>query len=121
LQEALGGDLALNCAAMKGQFRRGVLVVERGFVAENRRRILFGGGTVNFGSETIDLSLRQRSREAASVSSAGSARLLRIRGGFSFPRVSQEETRVASSSGESPTCAAMTGKLDLSARARGQK
>jgi hypothetical protein len=78
----------MTCAVLQGPLSRGRLVLSRGLAAETGTVNFIGSGTVELGSERLDLAIRTSAQQGLGVSVADIASsLIRIRGTLGQPSI----------------------------------
>ena len=87
----------LKCAVLRLPITNGVAHVDQSIAAETNKLAATASGTVDFGHEMIDLSVRPQFREGIAIEIPQVADLVRLRGPFREPQVTIDSTRAAAS------------------------
>lgn len=76
----------LQCAVVAFRIKDGVAASDKGIALETPQMTVVGGGTVNLGTEKLDLGLQPHPREGIGISAGQFAELVRLGGTLSNPR-----------------------------------
>lgn len=89
-------DLKLRCAVVRGDVTNGEVIYPKGIAFDAKDFYLVADGKMNFNNETINLSLQPFSGKIKDTSiSALLGSLLKIKGTFSNPKISINQTQTA--------------------------
>lgn len=103
---------SFQCGVARFDIKKGEAVTKKGIAVQNPRMNVIGSGTVDLGTEDIDLAIKTEPREGAglSVSSVGLA--IRVGGTLANPTTSVDPLGAAKA-GASAAAAVATGGLSL--------
>jgi uncharacterized protein involved in outer membrane biogenesis len=85
----------LHCAVVRMPLKNGVASIDRSIAAETSKLGATASGTVDFRSETLDLSIKPQIRQGVSIAVPQVAELVRFRGPFTSPSVGIDATATA--------------------------
>ena len=77
----------LQCAVIRMPLKNGVAQIDRSIAFETKKLAASASGTLDFHSETLDLSIRPQIREGIPINVSQIAQLVRLRGPFTSPSV----------------------------------
>lgn len=85
----------LQCAVIRLPLKNGVASIDRSIAVETNKLGATASGTLDFRSETIDLSIKPQIRQGVTISVPQVAELVRFRGPFTSPSVGIDATATA--------------------------
>lgn len=103
----------IECVVINVPVRKGVVMVDRTVAIETSHVGIAMAGTVNLGSETIDLSIRPQAKQGIGV--GGLANLVKVQGTLASPAVGVDVAGAASTAAQIGI-GVMTGGLSLLAK-----
>ena len=75
----------MQCGVIRFDVKRGIARTDRGIAAETKRMNVIGSGTINFGTEAIDLALKGQPREGVGLSASALGNVVRVGGTLADP------------------------------------
>lgn len=102
----------MQCGVLRFDVKRGIAETDRGIAAETRRMNVIGSGSINFGTETIDLALRAEPRDGVGLSASALGNVVRVGGTLAEPGVRMDATG-ALKTGASVGAAVATSGISL--------
>jgi uncharacterized protein involved in outer membrane biogenesis len=85
----------LQCAVIRLPLRDGIASVDRSIAIETNKLAASASGTLDFRTETLDLSVKPQLRQGISINVAEIAQLVRFRGPFTSPHVTIDAVATA--------------------------
>jgi uncharacterized protein involved in outer membrane biogenesis len=85
----------LQCAVVRLPLRNGVATIDRSIAVETNRVAASASGTLDFRTETIDLSIKPQIRQGVSIDLTQVAQLVRFQGPFIAPTVGVDAAATA--------------------------
>ena len=85
----------LHCAVVRLPLKNGVATIDRSIAGETNKLGATASGTVDFRSETLDLSIKPQIRQGIPIAVPQVAELVRFRGPFTSPSVGIDATATA--------------------------
>ncbi len=81
---------SMQCGVILFDVRKGIAKTDRGIAAETKRMNVIGSGTIDLGSEKIDIALRAQPRDGVGLSASALGNMVRIGGTLSSPSASMD-------------------------------
>jgi hypothetical protein len=85
----------LQCAVVRLPLRSGVATIDHSIAVETNRLVASASGTLDFRTETIDLSIKPQIRQGVSIDLTQVAQLVRFQGPFIAPTVGVDAAATA--------------------------
>jgi uncharacterized protein involved in outer membrane biogenesis len=102
----------VECAAARLPVNRGAIVIDRSIAVESDKLNVVASGSVDLGTETVDIAIRPTIKEGLGLGAASLAQLVKLTGSLSDPRIGVD-LKGAARQGLSIGAAAATGGLSL--------
>lgn len=77
---------SMQCGVILFNVEKGVAKTDRGVAAETKRMNVIGSGTINLGTEAIDLVLRAQPRDGVGISAGALGNVVRVGGTLAAPK-----------------------------------
>jgi len=101
-----------ECGVARFEIEKGKAVTKRGIAVQNVRMNVVGSGTVDLGTEALDIAIKTEPREGAGVSVGAVGLAVRVGGTLASPKTSVDPLGAAKA-GASAAAAFATGGLSL--------
>ncbi|MDX1527798.1 MAG: AsmA family protein [Gammaproteobacteria bacterium] len=102
----------MQCGVIFFDVKKGIATTDRGIAAETKRMNVIGSGTINLGSEAIDLALRAQPRDGVGLSASTLGNVVRISGTLAAPDTGMDAVG-ALKTGASVGAAVVTSGISL--------
>lgn len=76
---------SMQCGVILFDVKKGIAKTDRGIAAETKRMNVIGSGTINLGTEAIDLALRAQPRDGVGLSAGALGNVVRVGGTLASP------------------------------------
>ena len=102
----------MRCGVIRFDVKKGIAETDRGIAAETERINVIGSGTINLGTEAIDLALRAQPRDGVGISVTSLGNVVRVGGTLAAP-AQQMDAAGALKTGVSVGAAVATSGISL--------